>query len=270
MTLPAAAACWIRTHRGEPLEWCRLGGTSSSVWRVDTPGGPVVVKVHRSDRARRQELAALDIAPVAVPRPTVLATVEDAIVLEWLEMTPLLAPADHLRERGAVLRALHDMPLQDSDPMSLADALRTRADALSARAETRSERDAAESLRLQTNGLLGAGRRVLAHRDPRRDNWGMAEVGLALIDFEHARLDARATDFAVLWADGAFDDAGAMDTFAAGYGVRPDADPLWRVATGLQALAAVCWSRAHGDVARLRDGQQRLQQWLAALRDSAG
>lgn len=240
-----------------------LAGTSSRTWKVELCDRLVVVKEHRSRRAREQELHALHRAAAAVRVPAVVAVCEAAVVLEWIPMHPLAHAAARLEDRGRALAALHAVSAGVEDPLGLPDAWERRLSACRARAVGPEEN---EVCRLLLDGRacreLARSRRVLCHRDPRHENWGVAERGLVLLDFEHARADAPVIDLATLWADGAFDNAEHRIAFAAGYGVGPREVPGWRLSTGLHALATMSWSRRHGDGERAREGQRRLERWL--------
>lgn len=259
----------------------------SEVWRVSGPLATVAVKAHRQGRKFDQELTAYrDWLPAlaaggggspvsargwawvgapGVRTPRLLAhRVEHprALVLSWEEGAVLegARPGRReelgLRERaGAFLRALHDLPHDDVDPVPLSDAYASRLDAWSRRSRGVVPEAVVANVRAAVAEALPAlskEARVRCHRDYTARNWLVAADGaLVVIDLEHARPDLRVADLERLWHGEWRRDPALREAFLAGYGreLSAEEEETLRRLSALGALSTVVWAREHGDAA---------------------
>lgn len=111
-SLSAALGCEIDPDRASRV----AGGDINEAWRVDTPRGRLFVKTHARPpaptragepsffAAEARGLEALKPTPV----PEVLAVLDDALVLEWLEDAP--ETVESSTAAGRALAALHQRP----------------------------------------------------------------------------------------------------------------------------------------------------------------
>ncbi|WP_434420760.1 aminoglycoside phosphotransferase family protein [Nannocystis pusilla] len=224
---------------------------SATLWQVAGPESALVLKQHRHPRPFQQELrayrewlpalalaglpSASPLGELLVRVPTLLAcdlstrtlalTVAPGDRLSLGTHDPALAPAAHAAA-GRLLRALHDIPIADDDPMPLVDAVAARQSEWHARARdllTPAERDALQRLAARRDAFAGV-RRVPCHRDFTPDNWLLGADGLCVLDFEHARLDAPEADLVKLCANVWPDRPDLAEAFFAGHGpLTPDA-----------------------------------------------
>lgn len=129
--------------------------------------------------------------------------------------------------------------------------------------------------------LIDHGRRVFCHRDFRPHNvlWSSSPTksdgseAPGLVDFEHARWDFAAADFARLpmcwasqWSEGArCSRACAWDAFVAGYGERADLPTPVElyVFRGMHALATLRWGFKHRSHGRYSEGRGLVGDCLA-------
>nr|WP_276600351.1 MULTISPECIES: phosphotransferase [unclassified Nannocystis] len=173
---------------------------------------------------------------------------------------PALAPAAHAAA-GRFLRALHELPAADDDPMPLVDAIAARQSEWHARARdllTPAERDALQRLAARRDAFAGV-RRVPCHRDFTPDNWLLDADGLCVLDFEHARLDAPEADLVKLCADVWPDRPDLAEAFFAGHGpLTPDATARLDVLLALHAAATLAWAERHDDPAFRALGRRAL------------
>ncbi len=180
-----------------------------------------------------------------------------------------------LHERaGGFLRALHELPVEDPDTVPLDEAYALRLSEWEGRAVgvvpstlLVDVRDAVS----EALPLLGAQRRVPCHRDYTPRNWLAGEDGeLVVIDFEHARHDARLTDLQRLWTGLWRSRPELREAFLAGYGRELDEDEegMLRRLSALWALSTVVWAREHRDAAFEAHGWDALR-WLGLADDRA-
>lgn len=238
------------------------------VWRVEAASGPVWVKRHGGAGKYRQEAAAYRtlvprLAEAGVRVASLLAEDPGTRVLVLSHVDGWLAPTgeDLHRQAGRALAVLHGLPLEDPDPMPLAEALVARFaqwDARAAGALTSAEREAARR-------GFGEGppvrSRVWCHRDFSPRNWLDDRGRLGWIDFEHCRPDHPFTDLLKL-ADGPWREAPSLRAaFAEGYPDLPPEEEL-RPLLWLHALSTVVWSVEHRDAGYEAHGREL----LAALR----
>jgi hypothetical protein len=280
------ATTQLRWHFvGNPRGPCR-------VWEV-TAGGVgegVIVKQFQNDRAFAQErhvyeawLPRLDAAPrLLAARPAPVR----ALLLRKLPGAPLATThagasverAAH-RRAGQFLRALHALPEADPDPVPLARALPQRYAAWLARADPFVAPGERARLRELGGALAGdlfaAARRVPCHRDFTPHNWLVAGPTIedhlaavedfAVIDFEHAHLDAPMLDLVKLWTDAWVDRHDLETAFFSGYG-RTLADAERQqlgVLAAMHAMATLAWAHEHRDPTFVALGHKALRRALA-------
>lgn len=270
---------WAATHLGAPLvavEDVSWDHAASSVARLrGADGRTVYLKRHGQARKHRQERSALELWAAALPgTPRLLATTDEpapALVLaevpgalvEGLALDRKDETAVH-HAAGTWLAQLHALPCEDDDPMPLRAALEARLASWTVRA---GDAVAADTAAWVTERLASAdgldGTRVPCHRDfgPRNWLWSPA-TGLGVIDFEHARPDARWTDVLRL-IDGPWRDRSDLEeAFWAGYGRRPGPHEVDAIGAlrAVHAIGSIVWGVAHGDVAFANGGRAVLRR----------
>ena len=264
---------------------------SAALWRVTAPAGALVLKQHRNPRPFQQELRAYcewlpalggpastgplspwthDTDRLRIHVPALLAcdlancslalTFAPGERLSLGTHAPALDPAAHAAA-GRFLRALHELPVADDDPMPLVDAVAARQREWHARARdllTPAERDALQRLAARRDAFAGV-RRVPCHRDFTPDNWLLGADNLCVLDFEHARLDAPEADLVKLCADVWPDRPDLAGAFLAGRGpLTPDATARLDVLLALHAAATLAWAERHDDPAFRALGRRAL------------
>ncbi len=230
---------------GAPL----AAGASSIVRGVVLPDGtPAVLKRYRSHRAWRQALGALrDWGPLVGPSltmPRLLQTEPDGPLTLLVERLPGVR-ADQPGWRrdsslasalGRGLRALHDLPVGDDDPLSLERAVTRRMKGWMSRAPRHLEPRllAAVNARFQPSALAGRRRRP-CHRDAEPDNVLVGpDHAVALIDFEHARMDDPLVDIVRTWDGAPLDRSPFTAALVAAWGAPAP------------VAALRCWGLLHG------------------------
>src|SRR5690625_4103198 len=258
----------------------------SAVWKVCGEYGDYILKAHRQVRKFRQELNAYQrwlpllkgTTPMPVNLPRLVASRQEAphallfsfepgVLLESPEGR-LLAEGDRLdvfRRAGVFLRLLHDLPMEDDDPVPLAQAFAMRAESWSKRAEEIVPEGVRTWVALQlqeTLPLLRNRKRVPTHRDFTPRNWLLApDTGmLTVIDFEHSRLDLLVGDFERVWAGYWPRDPAGREAFLTGYGrvLSGEEEELLAGISALGGLTTVVWAREHDDRRFEREGWQLL------------
>lgn len=246
------------------------------VWRVTGPRAAAIVKRHASARPFAQERHAYVAWRPHLPEetPTLLAEfpATRTLVLTAVAGAPL---ADHAPvavceahwHAGRFLRALHAIPHADPDPLPLADAVARRHAAWLARLARLLPAADLARLRALADAIpaaFAAAARVPCHRDFDERNWLVrgthAHVtALAVIDFEHARLDDPIADLAKLAAAWPAHPDRA-DAFLAGYGrdLAPRERARLRHHLALHAMATLAWAHTHRDPTFLAAGTAAL------------
>ena len=255
------------------------GGTSSTVRLVDGPDGPAVLKRYRSHRAWRQAHDALvgwrDAAGEDLRIPRVLDA--DAGPLSLLiEHLPGAHPGDSWREDwelarrlGRGLAALHGVPVEDRDPVPLAEACARRMEGWLSRARGVINPSIVQRVaaRFRPEALAGRTRRP-CHRDVEPANLLLAnDAPLGLIDFEHARLDDPLVDIARTWDGRPLAQSPFTAALIAAWG-RPAPEAALRVHGLLHGVATLCTAERAGDAARAAQSRDLLT-WIIETPDPA-
>jgi Ser/Thr protein kinase RdoA (MazF antagonist) len=255
----------------------------SRVWRVDTPSGAVWVKQHTQPRKFDQESRAYRVvvpalAEAGIDVATALATDRDlrALVLTEVEGRTaagdagVVAQAAVHRAAGAATRVLHALPLEDDDPLPLAQALQARFRRWAGEAEgvVAPALIARVGEALDPAAFAGA-ERCWCHRDWSPRNWLITAErgggpGFGMLDFEHCMPDLWLVDLVKLADSGWRRHPETRAAFLGGYGGaelgREEADRLGRL-MWLHALGTTVWGAAHGD----REYEQHGRGLLAEL-----
>ncbi len=280
--------------RAEALTWTPLAGAHASarVFRVRSGAGSWIVKRSTGARAFTQERAAYRrwcpalrarLAGSGVTTPRLLAALDDDRVL-LLSDEPGARPQrarepdalawDHMA--GAFLRALHGLPADDDDPLPLVSAAAQRLEAALRRAEPALDRGSRAALRRrygQPDALAGTPR-TPCHRDFGPHNWLVSEGPgdparrLVVLDFEHARPDAWASDLVKLACGRWRRRPAGAEAFGRGYGravyrQRGQLDPALAWFVALHGVATVAWAHAHRDREYLERGLDAVELALA-------
>ncbi len=286
--LPPTLRPWIEACFGacDRVDFRGWEHAASAVWELRAGDRRAFCKAHGQARKFRQERAALErwgpqlehlpqllAVHHGQPHALLLAALPGTVAAE-LPLAPQRA-CDLHRRAGAWLARLHALRVADDDPLPLGQALRQRAAAWITRAEGLVETDTRSWIADQSTAFerLDGTTRVPCHRDYSPRNWLVDPAapdsdGLAVIDFEHARMDWWLQDLDRLRSDWWVGRPELEQAFYAGYGRRPDKDEesLARVLGAVNALATVVWAHHHDDHAFERAGRVRLQ----AMRQSAG
>lgn len=265
VTIPdeARAALDASVGLGFDLE-ARPGRSHSSalVFRVCGPLGTVFLKLHREPRRYEQErffyqnLAEIlgSAVPRLVgeaPRGLVLSLLEGEPVNTLAEGTDLKARAFH--EAGAFLARLHALFVEDTDALSVSNALSARVAALRRDAGGSELRVALARLEASLPELAGAAlSRSFCHRDFQPDNWlfDPRERGaLGVLDFEHSRSDLSLFDLSRVDLLHLSRSPALAEAFWDGYGGPPagEARALYEAVKCMDAARTTIWAQRHQD-----------------------
>ncbi len=232
------------------------------MWRVEAGGAIVAVK--RAPLREREALARMQ--PLCPDVPEVLAELEGAIVLSWIDgrtADEVRGDAGVVHERaGALLRRIHSVPVEDRDAVSIADALALRIDRWCARARGLVAEQIVARVRscVDPSAFDGVAR-VQCHRDYTPGNWIVRPDGsVAAIDFGQARLDLPQWDFVKLAADAWVDRPDLRARFVAGYG---DDDARVDRLVALHGLQTLVWGLEHDDAHFIALGRRVLERVTA-------
>lgn len=230
-------------------------------------GGSFFLKVHSQERKFLQERLAYTEWTPRIPSatPCLLASSREhrALLMTCergqLASTPRLAETELLaadRQAGAFLRALHDLPVTDCDPIPLPVALRQRLVSWCERARGCLEHETLDWVRrtFDPERWFAGQRRVPCHRDFQPRNWLVDSTAgssptVRFIDFEHAGLDTRWVDFLKLWDGPWLEHPDRERAFFRGYGSELDTEDRTRLTqlALLHGVATTAWGREHGD-----------------------
>ncbi|MBI4821599.1 MAG: aminoglycoside phosphotransferase family protein [Deltaproteobacteria bacterium] len=234
--------------------------------RIESSRGFYYLKRYPSKRKLRQETRFLDrVQPHLqglVPEVLLSDEHELAVLMTGLAGDPfsrLDLPRDRevalFHSAGWFLSQLHAIDVVDDDELTIAEGLRMRAAALAhaVGAETRSL--ASFALEQLSKLDLSSELRVPCHRDFDPRNWLVDGSMIRVVDFEHARLDARVADVTRLWTL-VFPGRDELEAaFFAGYGRRFPSGSLLAMAA-LDAAATLSWATRHGDPEFLARGRR--------------
>ena len=259
----------------EIIRFCGWQHAESNVWEVSAGEKRFYLKQHAQPRKFRQEVYAYqNWTPQLVLTPDLISVNEDLNVLLLSAVPGKLAQEvtlSELEERevyrcaGAFLRQLHDVPFEDTDALSLADALLMRSESWLKRAKGLFDEQTIDWVSAQLGeaaqvvGKRGW-TRVPCHRDYTERNWLLDGNTLYVIDFEHAKPDLFLTDFeklrSLVWSHR----SDLQDAFFEGYG-RSLTDDEAGVLESLAihgALVMVVWACEHDDKTFERQGREVL------------
>ncbi len=276
MDLEPRLVAWITRELGPVRGWTRLdvGAGSTAVFGLrDAAGRGWIVKRFGSVRGFAQERRALgawlagrsELGGARVPR---LRAADPKLAALILERLPGEGVGDDgggpevQRAAGRFLAGLHALASADDDPLPIGEALERRARAWRTRGALEPELvELVERLGPRADQFAGV-RRVPCHRDFAPRNWLWDGERLAVLDFEHARLDLALADLCKLWVDlwsGSLDDPGALALFA-GYGrtLAPAERGRLRALVVLHGLSSLVWGRQHGNPNHIAEGYRAL------------
>lgn len=246
---------------GPTAEWTRLdaGRGSTRVFGVgDVDGGAWIVKQYRAMRGFEQERRALaqwfarrtHLGGARVPQLRAADADLAALIIERLpgDSVEALGPGEALAHAaGRFLAALHELAVADDDPLAVAEALMRRTRAWLRRGALEPELARIVAEHGPRPELFAGVHRVPCHRDFAPRNWLWDGRRLAVIDFEHARLDVGLGDLAKLHVDSWSRQPGLATAFFCGYG-RTLSDlerERLRALIVLHGVASLMWGREH-------------------------
>ena len=262
----------------------RLHHATNHVRRISGARGSVLVKTFTSDRPYRQELRAYTEWRPHLPEQTAeLLAADDesrALVFTFVEgAAPLTDTLSRQAEctahwhAGRFLRALHDIPLPDPDPLPLADAIIKRYEAWRSRVTPHlapAELTALTALAPTIPRLFADATRVWTHRDFTPRNWlarGSHDHtrSLTVVDFEHARPDTPLADFLKVAAELWPTRPDLEDSLLSGYGrdLTASERAQLQILVALHAMATLAWAHTHRDPTFLAAGRTALAAALA-------
>ena len=280
VTLSEEGLEFARQHLAEIkfVRFCGWDHAESGVWELLTEAGRVFLKKHRQTRKFEQELHAYQAwTPHLSPlTPRLLAHQQETQTLllsavpgELVERMKLSTreERDLHTQAGAFLRRLHDVPFEDTDTLTLAEALKKRTEAWTARAEgVLTSQDIAwvRARVAEALPMLAGFTRVPCHRDYTARNWLADGDTLYVIDFEHARPDRWIFDLERLWSELWPERLDLRAAFLEGYGrdITEEEGVLERVAAH-SALSTIVWARDHKDEAFENQGWRHLARLKA-------
>ncbi len=235
------------------------------VWRVEGSKGEVIayLKQHRvPDKWHRERtiLGRLRELPEAAV-PELLASDEEGLLLLLRACPGLPATSISLtshderslhEQAGRLRRRLDDVPMDQDDPVPLAEALTRRLHAWIERGRPSLPPALLERICAAFDpGPFEAATRCWCHRDLAPHNWIVQPTAIGprlwVIDFGQARPDAWLVDVLKLWDDAWARDPGLADAFFAGYGRELDSTEhaQLRQLALLHGLATAVWGDRH-------------------------
>jgi hypothetical protein len=234
---------------------------------VDADGAPRLwVKVHQNEGVARREarffLDFLASGPMCAWVPPLLHHEGPTLVwgasrgVPWDQIPPSGRPRA-ASALGRALRALHDLPWIDADPVPLRDALTRRLE----RWREEEPRWVDRLLAARERVSAEAWRRVPAHRDVQGANvlWDEASGELTLLDFGQSRPDLAHADLAKLGPE-VLDPGGPLRApFFDAYG--PTDEAALALSVGLHGLATRSWGRRHHQPEVEAAGEAILASW---------
>ena len=259
----------------EAFEPMGLELATTDVWRSDQS----VVKRMRSHGKLRNELEFYRKAASFLPARTaaLLGHCREPLPCirlsrlagELVAATPGLQSATVYRTAAKAIRALHDAPYEDTDTLSLDDALDARFAGWFPRfrAVAPEELIASVTAYWLARPPLEFAKRCRTHRDYSDRNWlwhPESETPLGVFDFEQSRPDHPWMDATRLWERDFHGRSDLADAFLDGYGGPNDLlrHPDFRSLAVLHALATVAWSTETGDLEYAGTGAAALRRVL--------
>lgn len=207
-----------------------IDSTNEILFFQDQEGVSFALKRFSALRAQKRELVALNewgprldclcprvISSTEEPEPAILMT-----HLGGKTPTPSesnLIPTSRLA--GASLRALHQLPIQDHDPMPIEEALRKRFEEVTSSAKSWLGGGLSEFVQRAADSTadLPTRKRVPCHGDYVGRNWRIdGDVPFAILDFENAKMNILETDFLKLHMESWTHDTASKHAFLESYG----------------------------------------------------
>jgi len=183
--------------------------------------------------------------------------------------------AEQHRAAGSFLAAMHRLPLEDTDPMPLRQALQKRCAAttraIRERAAGSDEAMLAErvdTVLAEILPRLATTQRVFCHLDfvPRNWLWNeeLREGSLSVIDFEHAKPDLWLADMARIQNECWRHSPALADAFWDGYGAKlsRSEQEIFDACGVLEAWGTVAWGLQADDAVYLEKGRANLAYWV--------
>ena len=263
--------------------FCGWDHAESDVWELSFgTGQSAFLKCHRQHRKFVQELTAYtEWLPALGHTPKLIAhhTKPNALLLEKVpgELVETMSLAQKEEQAvyikaGRFLRSLHDLPYNDSDDMTLADAWPMRIASWSEQAKEHvSAADIvwAKAYASEAIPALKNYSRVPCHRDYTARNWLVAENSFYVIDFEHAHPNLWLSDLERLWTDRWQERPDLKESFFEGYGkaLTADDEGLMRRFAAFGAVITITWAANHGDDEFEQFGRSLLARLKAEAKD---
>lgn len=255
--VPPGLAAFVATHLGPGCTTRPAPGVHGQVqtWQIKRDGRTWYARWGRPRRKHTQEVrAAKAVWPRLVDCPTLLAhdPTLGALLMTGCAGEVGAVGAGAAVAVGRLVARLHAIDVTDPDPVPLQAALAQRFEAAwrQSPGALGALRDRARATFERCRPALGSTRRW-CHRDLQPANWVWDGARAALVDWEHARLDAPALDLARLAGTAVWEDV------RSGYGDVND--EALRAAVALEALATTAWASRHHDPTSMARGRAALE-----------
>ncbi len=169
---------------------------------------------------------------------------------------------DVMKSAGAFLRALHDLPIEDTDEMPLSDSLPMRLESwIKNHDNSLSEDEICTARKRVGNGTQFEGdTRVPCHNDFQPRNWLWNGSRLGVIDFEHAHINHPAFDWIRMETGIWLQQPRLRDCFIDGYGMAPSwsAGSARDAVAAIHAIGCIVWGTRHEDESLVSEGRRIL------------
>ncbi len=227
--------------------------TQGQVWKLHVGSRALALKIadasalsRERDALRRCQALRAGLTPRIVHE---LPGPPRALVITWLEgARPSNIGTDTHREAGRSLRRLHQLALNDTDPLPIEEAYARRWSAWLQRGRAELPGPLLDAIAARADPSVVAGRsRVLCHRDFTPSNWVVDDAGrVGIVDFGQARPDLALWDQVKLNATAWRHAPHLRTAFLRGYDCsRADDDSVLRQLTLLHGLQTMVWGLQH-------------------------
>ena len=184
----------------------------------------------------------------------------DSVEQIWTQMEQ---QDDVMKSAGAFLRALHDLPFEDTDEMPLSDSLPMRLESwIKNLANSLNETEISTARKRVGNGSQFLGdTRVPCHNDFQPRNWLWDGNQIGVIDFEHAHANHPAFDWIRMETGIWLQQPRLRDLFIEGYGKTPawSAGSARDAVGAIHAVGCIVWGTRHGDESLVSAGRRILR-----------